>query len=257
MTAPTSRGRFVWHQLNTPNAAAAQAFYAAVCEWGSETWQPDPSQPPYHMWKGSGAAHSGVMEMPPGSKDPAHWLGYISTPDVDATVATAKARGGALLFGPMDLPMVGRFAVMADPDGAMFAPFTPSQEMPPTAPGVGDFSWFELGTRDIDKALAFYGELFGWTKGDSMDMGPNGIYQFFNRDGQMFGGMYQVGDSGPMAMPPAWTYYVTVSDLGAAVGRVKAGGGNVFVENDIPGGRIAMCTDPQGAMFALHWAAPA
>ena len=255
MSNTTSRGRFVWHQLNTPNADAALAFYTSVCEWGNEAWQPDPSQPAYQMWKGSAGAHSGVMQMPPDSKDPAHWLGYISTPDVDATVNTVKGLGGALVFGPMDIPSVGRFAVMTDPDGAMFAPFTPTQEMPPTPPGTGDFSWFELATRDIPKALAFYGAVFGWTAGDAMDMGPNGIYQFFNRDGQMMGGMYQVGESGPMAMPPGWTHYVTVADLNAAVGRVKAGGGNVFVETDIRGGRIAMCTDPQGAMFALHWIA--
>ncbi|MBL8982307.1 MAG: VOC family protein [Gemmatimonadetes bacterium] len=255
MSNTTSRGRFLWHQLNTPNADAALAFYTAVCEWGRESWQPDPSQPAYQMWKGSAGAHSGVMQMPPDSKDPAHWLGYISTPDVDATVSTVKGLGGALVFGPMDIPSVGRFAVMTDPDGAMFAPFTPTQEMPPTPPGTGDFSWFELATRDIPKALAFYGAVFGWTAGDAMDMGPNGIYQFFNRDGQMMGGMYQVSASGPMAMPPGWIHYVTVADLNAAVGRVKAGGGNVFVETDIPGGRIAMCTDPQGAMFALHWAA--
>lgn len=255
MSNTTSRGRFVWHQLNTPNADAALTFYTSVCEWGREAWQPDPSQPAYQMWKGSAGAHSGVMQMPPDSKDPAHWLGYISTPDVDATVSTVKGLGGALVFGPMDIPSVGRFAVMTDPDGAMFAPFTPTQEMPPAPPGTGDFSWFELATRDIPKALAFYGAVFGWTAGDAMDMGPNGIYQFFNRDGQMMGGMYQVSESGPMAMPPGWTHYVTVADLNAAVGRVKAGGGNVFVETDIPGGRIAMCTDPQGAMFALHWVA--
>jgi predicted enzyme related to lactoylglutathione lyase len=256
MSQPGSLGRFVWHQLNTPDAAAALAFYTNVCQWGRESWQPDPSQPPYEMWKGSGAAHSGVMQMPPGAKDPAHWLGYISTPHLDQTIATATAHGGTLCFGPMELPTVGRFAVMADPDGAMFAPFQQAQEMPATPPGVGDFSWFELATRDVPRALAFYGAVFGWTPGESMDMGPNGMYHFFNRDGQMYGGLYQVSEQ--MPMPPCWTHYVTVADLDAAVARVRAAGGQVFVEpTDIPGGRIAMCTDPQGAMFALHWAAQA
>jgi predicted enzyme related to lactoylglutathione lyase len=251
MSAPIALGRFVWHQLNTPDAAAALRFYTHVCQWGRESWQPDPSQPAYEMWKGTGATHSGVMQMPPDAKDPAHWIGYLSTPDVDATVATAKAHGGSLLFGPMDIPTVGRFAVMADPDGAMFAPFQPTQDMPPAAPGIGDFSWFELATRDVAKALSFYGVVFGWTAGESMDMGPNGMYHFFNRDGQMYGGLYQVSDQ--MPMPPCWLHYVQVADLDAAVTRVREGGGQVFVEPmDIPGGRIAMCTDPQGAMFALH-----
>lgn len=258
MSTPIAPGRFVWFQLNTPDVAAALDFYAHVCEWGRESWQPDPSQPAYEMWTANGGAHSGTMHMPPVAKDPAHWLSYISTPDVDATVRQALGLGATQAVPPTDIPTVGRFAVLADPDGAMFAPFTPAQDMPEAPPQVGGFSWFELATRDYKKALSFYGALFGWKAGEAMDMGPNGIYQMFCRGDQMLGGMYNTRAEGPMAMRPSWTIYVTVADLDAAVARVAARGGHVFVPPmDIPGGRIAMCTDPQGAVFALHWMRPA
>jgi predicted enzyme related to lactoylglutathione lyase len=86
-------------------------------------------------------------------------------------------------------------------------------------------------------------------------MGPAGIYQMYGVPGLELGGIYKKTDD--MPGPPQWLYYVHVADLDAAVSTVKANGGTVIVgPMDIPGGgRIAMCLDPQGAPFALHWRA--
>src|SRR6185503_14115152 len=100
----------------------------------------------------------------------------------DAAVTRAKALGGRALVEPMDIPNVGRFAVLADPQGAAFAVFKSSGEdsgAPEDAPG--QFSWAELNTTDYQAAWKFYSDLFGWKERSSMDMGPPvGTYFMFS-----------------------------------------------------------------------------
>jgi hypothetical protein len=85
--------------------------------------------------------------------------------------------------------------VLSDPQGATFAVFTPIAQ-PPAHEGqarVGDASWHELLTTDLDGAFAFYSELFDWHKTDAMDMGPDGTYQMFGQGGgPSVGGMYTI-----------------------------------------------------------------
>jgi uncharacterized protein len=159
-----------------------------------------------------------------------------------------------VLVPPTDIPTVGRFAVLADPYGAAFAAFTPAAEPPghEGPAGVGEFSWCELATNDLNGALDFYGKLFGWTLDNDMDMGPMGIYRIFARNGQMMGGMYAITEA--MPMPPSWTYYIRVADIDAAAAKASEGGGQIVQPvMDIPGGKIFMANDPQGAFFAAHW----
>lgn len=251
MSSPYNR--FVWQNLNTTDAAAALAFYKTVCEWGHESFRPNPNEPSYDMWTAHGVPHSGVMQMPPGAESPPHWLGYVSVKDIEASVTKAQSLGAKVWVPPMDIPSIGRFAVLADPHGATFALIQEIQPTPEGPPQVGDFSWFELATRDTEKALAFYGAMFGWTAGRAMDMGEQGIYQLVMRGDQMMAGMYNITAQTPM--PPCWCPYVRVADLNAALDRVRSAGGTVIIgPHDIPGGeKIGMGTDPQGAMFALHW----
>ncbi len=82
---------------------------------------------------------------------------------------------------PRDIPDVGRFAVIADPQGASLALFksaSPAQDQPPEQVAPGRVGWHELLAADRE-AFAFYADLFGWEKTDAMDMGAMGIYQLF------------------------------------------------------------------------------
>jgi hypothetical protein len=117
----------------------------------------------------------------------------------------------------------------------------------------GLVGWVDLMTADVEAARTFYSDLFGWQKTNSLDMGPAGIYQMFGMASGELGGIYK--KPAEMPGPPQWLFYVHVADLEAAAARVKADGGKVLVgPMDIPGGgRIAICLDPQGANFALHW----
>jgi len=246
------RGCFLWFDCMTPDAKGAVEFYTAVTGWQTQVW--DAAGQPYTMWTIDGRPIGGVMQLPPGAEAPPHWMGHIGTPDVDATVARAQALGAKVWVTPTDIPSVGRFAVMSDPYGAIFSAYTPSNPQPPDAPpALGDITWHELGTSDVAGALAFYGELFGWTAGTAMDMGPNGIYQIYRRGTKDLGGFYL--KPAEMPGPSSWMFYIRVDDLEAAMARTRAHGGQVLIgPHEVPGGdRIAMCRDPQGASFALVW----
>src|SRR5581483_4424160 len=126
---------------------------------------------------------AGLMAIPAELKAqsvPPCWSGYIATDDVDAEVKRVTAAGGAIQKPPTDIPNVGRFAVVADPGGAVFLLFKPNgDETPqPVAPMTpGHVGWHELYAADPDRELAFYAGLFGWTKDRAHDMGPMGLYQ--------------------------------------------------------------------------------
>jgi hypothetical protein len=250
------RGRFLWYECMTKDVERAKAFYTSVTGWGVQVWSA--AGEPYTMWSIGERTIGGVMQMPPDAQAAPHWLGYIGTPDVDATTARAEALGAKIWMTPTEIPSVGKFSVMADPDGAMFAAFTPyppagGPPERPTAPAVGDMSWHELITADVQGALRFYGELFGWTADTAMDMGPAGIYQIYKVGEKQLGGMYLA--SKQMPAPPHWLYYTRVADLETSMEKTKAGGGQVVMgPHEVPGGdRIAMCLDPMGAAFALVW----
>ncbi len=185
---------------------------------------------------------------------PPHWLGYVAVADVDAATEKAARLGASVKIPPTDIPEVGRFSVIADPQGAVLSIFRGTSEMPePTGkPGLRQFSWMELITTDHRKALGFYSELFGWTAGPGHDMGPLGVYQIFERKGMETGGMFDKPKE--MPAPPMWMYYVSVPDLDASIARLGAGGGKLLMgPHEVPGGdRIAQAADPYGAIFALH-----
>jgi uncharacterized protein len=240
------RGRFVWHELLTTDTAAAAAFYPKVVPWRT---QPS-NMPGYTIFMAGGLQVGGLMALP-ADAGAAHWLMYVGTASVDATVAQAQGLGAKVCKGATDIPNVGRFAVLADPQGATFAVFTPAGGPAPQNPPQGGFSWHELQTTDVAGALRFYGELFGWTKGVSHDMGAMGTYQIFEHGGAGVGGM--ANTQGP-STPPSWLSYVHVADAARAVAASKGAGGRLLHGPvEVPGGSwIALFLDPQGGAFAVH-----
>ena len=108
------------------------------------------------------------------------------------------------------------------------------------------FVHLELNTPDLDKAKAFYGELFGW-KFEDMPM-PGGVYSTFKPDAAPGGGMAQMPEG-----PVMWTPYVGVDDIHAATDKALALGATAtHVCHEIPGvGWMTILTDPTGAKIAL------
>ena len=254
MTETSPRGRFVWYDLMTTDPGGAADFYTKIAGWGTQPFEG--SAAPYTMWTTHDMPIGGVMKLMPEMQGsvPPHWIGYVAVPNVDDTAKQAEALGGRVLTPPMDIPDVGRFAVLSDPQGAAIAIFTPKPgaERPDEPPNVGEVSWHELTTTDHKSAFEFYSKLFGWSKTNDYDMGEMGVYQMYGRGDQTLGGMWT--KPADMPMPPNWLYYIRVSNVDEATERVKALGGQVLNgPMDVPGGdRIAQCMDPQGAAFAVH-----
>lgn len=250
----SSHGRFVWYELMIPDTDAAVAFYGDVVGWGAQKL--DMPEMPYTLFTTGADPVAGLMTLPQELRDqgvPPHWIGYVHVDDVDATVAKAKALGGALHIEPRDIPGVGRFAVIGDPQGAVLSLFKWEDESAHPLPdqmAKGNVGWHELMAVDWEAALPFYAELFGWKKDQAVDMGPMGTYQLFGLGANALGGMF----TKPEAVPtPFWLYYFVVGDIDAASGRVTVGGGQVINgPMPVPGGAfILQALDPQGAMFAL------
>jgi len=251
----SSPSKFVWYELMTTDGAAAAKFYGDVVGWAAQK-SPMPDMD-YTLFKAGDAQVAGAFAL---SKEqraqgaPAAWVGYIGVGNVDQAAADLKAAGGKVWRGPDDIPNVGRFAMVSDPQGTAFALFQPAHadEMSPADVGTpGHAGWHELYAVDGPSAFDFYAKQFGWKQHDVMDMGPAGKYQMFGTgSGEAFGGMM----TKPAEMPmPAWAYYFNVPSIAGAVPKITGGGGAITSgPTEVPGGRwIVQATDPQGAHFAL------
>jgi predicted enzyme related to lactoylglutathione lyase len=249
------KGRFVWYDLMTTDPVAAQSFYTKAIGWTTEKFA-GPLSMDYTMWKTARAPIGGVMQLPEEAVKmgaPPHWLAYIGTPDIVATVAQATELGAKVYVPTTDIPTVGRFAVLADPQGAAFAVFQPNAEQPGgDGTGLGEFSWHELYTTDPVAAYTFYSTLFGWEKTTAMDMGAMGTYQMYGQAGKSYGGMMK--KPAEMPAPSHWNVYVNVDSADFAANRIRELGGKILNgPMDVPaGGRIVQALDPQGAAFSVY-----
>lgn len=247
-------GEFIWYELATPDADAAAGFYGAVIGWNARAMPESPRG--YRIFGAEGAEVAGLMPIPPdgpGAGMPPGWLGYVGVEDVDAAAAAVLGAGGAQTVPPTDIPGVGRFAMLADPQGAPFYVMRglsaeASRAFAPMKPG--HCNWNELTTTDQAAALDFYAARFGWERGDAMPMGEMGDYQFIQHHGVTLGAMMTGRAGGP---PPAWTFYFGVRDIDVAARAVSAGGGAVLHGPvEVPGDLfIILARDPQGAGFGL------
>ena len=252
MSNADMRGRFVWHELVTTDPDAASDFYSKVVPWKAQASH----MPSYTLWMAGKTQVGGLTGLPEGAAadTPPHWIVYIGTDDLDATVVEAERLGGKVIKGATDIPNMGRFAVLADPQGATFAVYTPPPGPTPegsTDPsGPGAFNWHELTTTDYAAALDFYVELFGWEKGPAHDMGAMGTYQLINQNGAQVGGIYNLNTP---STPPHWLSYVGVVDCEKATAAAKAAGARILNgPMEVPGGSwITMMMDPQGGAFAV------
>ena len=248
------KGRFVWYELMTTDLAAARAFYGPVVGWQASDSEMPGMQ--YWMFKVGERPVAGLMDLPEDARKmgtPPSWIGYVWVPDLDAAVAKAASSGGTVYVQPTDIPNVGRFAIVADPGGAVLGLFksaNPADDQAPDQDAPGGVGWHELYAGDLASAFAFYAGLFGWEKKDAMDMGEMGTYQIFGTADTALGGMMT---KPPMIPMPYWGYYFRVGNIDEAAERVKASGGQILNgPMEVPGGDfILQGLDPQGAAFAL------
>jgi uncharacterized protein len=253
MTGAPVLGRMLWYELLTTDPGAAQAFYRTVVGWTVTPFEESPD--PYDMWtRADGVPIGGVMKIPDSLGAPPHWRMFVGVPRLEDAVAHVERLGGRAQSDAIAVPTVGRMRFMNDPQGALFALYEPASppDAPEAAPQTGDVSWHELYTTDVEAAMAFYTDIFGWRPTEALDMGPAGTYHMFGRAHPLGGMMNKTPE---MAMvPTSWNLYFHVPDVHAAADVVKANGGQVLNgPMEVPGGDwIVNCLDPQGAAFSLH-----
>lgn len=251
-----TQGDFVWYELMTGDSDAAQAFYEPLLGWKfSDSNGPGMD---YRLGSKDGTDVVGLLEltedMVKGGARPT-WIGYIAVDDINASITDLKDKGGQVFMGPNHLEGVGPMAMVADPQGAPFYLMQPEGEGPATSfakyePKVGHCAWNELVTDDPDGADAFYTGLFGWQKGEAMDMGEMGLYQMYTQDDYGLGAIMKR----PAEMPASvWAFYFRVPEIEAAMSQVEKSGGRVVNGPvEIPGGEyVLQGFDPQGAFFSI------
>ncbi len=254
MTTQSFHGSPCWYELGTTDLAAAGAFYAAVLDWsvtdsGMEGFG-------YHLATApDGVMVAGLMSTADQADvPPPNWIVYMAVDDADVTAAAITAAGGKVFVEPADIPGTGRYAVCADPQGAVFGILQPApmgedpQGRAFDQQAVGHGNWHELMSTDPQAGFAFYAQLFGWTKGEGMDMGEMGTYQLFQDRGTDIGGMMSLADF-PAS---AWLPYFGTVGVEECIARIESAGGTLIQGPvEVPGGAwIAVAQDPQGAYFA-------
>ena len=246
--------RFIWFELMTPDVAGATAFYSGVVGWQAQ----DSGMPgvEYTLLKVGDARTAGLMALPAELQAigmPPGWRGYVAVDDVDASEALLLRLGGKVLRPASDIPGVGRFASVTDPQGCAFVLFKPMPTEPPPMPPAdapGTTGWCELRAPDGAAVFDFYAKLFGWTRGAGFDMGPMGVYQLYEIDGIPGGGIMTREANSAEA---GWRFHFRVDSAEAAAQRVARLGGTVtMAPHQVPGGNWSVhARDPQGAVFSL------
>jgi predicted enzyme related to lactoylglutathione lyase len=248
------RGKFVWYEYMCEDLDSAAKFYAGVAGWSIA--ESGMAGFPYRIASAGSHGVAGLMTIPEDAKAMGArpcWTGYLWVEDVDGAVPGLIAAGARLMKGPQDIPGVGRFALIADPGGAMFMIFRDAGGNPPPPPPEGTpglAGWRELHAGDGAAALAFYTSQFGWKHDRDFDMGPRGVYHIFQTARGEAGGIMTKAPDSP---GPYWLYYFRVEAIDAGAARVQAGGGKITIGPiQVPTGDwIVQAVDPQGALFAL------
>lgn len=247
MTTPT--GRFVWFDYVATDITKAQGFFGELFNWKTQN-VPVPGGGTYTMIAVNDQTIGGYTTTPKGAPPDAHWLTSLQVRDANASAEQIKSLGGKVLKAPEKMGEFGSFAVVSDPLGGVFALWQPVK-----AEGSGDYKgtantwcWNELYTADVAKSVAFYSKIAGFTE-EKMDMGKHGTYHVLNADGKGRAGV----TTPPQPMPQAWLPYVQVDNVDQTIAKAKKLGAAIHLEGqDVPGvGRIAIFSDPQGAMLGL------
>lgn len=121
--AMKQHGAFSWNELMTTDVAGAKAFYGELLGWTLQDTNHYGME--YTLIKADETQVGGIMAIPSEAKDmPPAWGAYVTVADVDALIPRVEQLGGKVCVPPRDIPGVGRFAVIQDPQGAMLSLIT-------------------------------------------------------------------------------------------------------------------------------------
>jgi predicted enzyme related to lactoylglutathione lyase len=254
-----------------PDPHAAGAFYRGLFGWELQDVMPPGSEAPYLIARLRGRDVAAIAAQPADAGSPAAWNTYVWVDDADAVAARVREAGGHVVMDPFDVSDAGRMAVFTDPEGAAFRVWQPGQHR---GAGLvnehGTVNFDTLHTRDLERAAAFYGAVFGWQVlplggaaamwrlpgyGDHLEEGKPGLREQQAAVGAPTGFADVVASLAPIAAEEGavganWGVTFAVDDADATAARaVELGGTLLAAPFDAPWVRMAVIADPQGATF--------
>ena len=239
-------GMFVWRELSTNDVDGSLRFYGELAGWKPKKVEM-PNGAYYLLYKGDKQV-GGLMALEQGVDMPPYWMSYVSVPDVDAAIVSAKRLGGEVVWGPLDVEAIGRMATVVDPRGSALSLMKRTAgDQPIAAPGAGEFCWEQLNSPDVDSAKAFYEAVVGW-KAMAFPGGQLETFGVGPRPQEQAATLLPVASG-----QPGWMTFIVVEDLAAACQRTLRLGGQVLsAETLVPGiGAYGVIRDPQGAALGL------
>jgi predicted enzyme related to lactoylglutathione lyase len=243
-------GTPIWVDLTTPDVKASARFYSELFGWQVEDM--GEAMGNYHMFRQGGKSVAAATPPMGNPGQPPAWTTYVSSANAEETAQKVTAAGGTVLVAPMAVGEEGTFAVFMDPAGGAIAIWQAGRmkgsELFNTPVSL---TWNELQTRDLEAAKGFYPKVFGWGIHEN-DMPGGGKYVEWQVNGKSIAGGMTMPPQMPANVPSFWLPYFTVASLDQTIKRAQELGGKVMAPPmDIPQGRFAVLTDPQGASFAV------
>jgi len=249
-TSDFPAGAPCWIELTTNDVDRSREFYPALFGWTAEESSAEFGG--YFMFLKDGVPIAGGMPVPEGMQLPDQWNVYLSVEDARKTLEVAAAHKATVRVEAMDVADLGTSAVIEDPSGAQIGLWQPN-----TFPGFGlrgqpgTPAWFELLSLDYDTAVSFYREVIGWDAHTMADT-PQFRYTTLGRDDAARAGIMDAAGMRGERGTGEWSVYFAADDTDALIGRVTELGGSVVrPAEDTPYGRLAVATDPTGALFKL------
>jgi uncharacterized protein len=262
-----------WVDTSQPDPEAATDFYGGLFGWEFENIAP-PDAPAYFVGRidGKDVAAIGEQEQ---QLDPPVWNTYVLVEDADEAAAKAVKAGGSVQLPPMDAGRAGRFAGIADAEGASFCVWQANEfrgGQLVNVPGTWNFS--DLYTRDPKKAMEFYGRMFGWTADEVGDEGYAMIYRpgygehLAKSDPGLYERLEGFGAERSFADvvaslnrasdgPARWGITFAVADADASAERATELGGTVVTPPfDTEWTRTTILADPDGCVFTASQFTP-
>ena len=272
-----------WVDTTQPDPAEATEFYSGLFGWEFENVSPA-GEPPYFIARLDGGDVAGIGGQ--GEDAPPMWNTYVWVDSADDTAATVKSAGGQVVLPPFDVGDAGRMAVFADPTGAFINAWQAKAHRGAQVVNQdGAWSWSDVFTSDVKRAVAFYNQVFAWEAkpmGDQpAEMGlmlcrpgyvdhltvldpefPKRLAEYQAPDG--FGDLVAFlapleGATLPAGTPSHWGVTFGVADTDEAVAKAERLGAKVLVP-PFTGGpvRNSVLADPAGAAFTVsHFTPPA
>jgi uncharacterized protein len=259
-----------WVDTSQPDPEAALPFYSGLFGWEFEDMMPEGSPGRYFVGRIRGGDVAAVGSIPEGTPPVAMWNTYIWVESADDTAAKAREAGGAVVMEPFDIIDSGRMAMLTDPEGAAFCVWQAGQHKGAQIVNEhGALNFNGLATRDVERAAAFYGAVFGWTiltlpaglmwtlpgYGDHLEERSPGLRKQMAQMGGPEGFIDVVAALNPIAAddtetPAHWSVTFGVDDAHATAAKVGELGGEVVAGPfDAPWSRPVVIKDPQGATF--------